>query len=428
LRQATESDFAAPAMTLLERLPPRLQRVNWRAVSVHGSLVSAQCLFSSVQVVSKIAIEYVFPIRFTAYRTTIAGLFLMAVAFVLEAKMDYRRLKIPSRDLVYRLIAAAICGFVIISVLFIEGLDMSSPAQAGLFQPSQALFTMLISVKLGYEKWSWWKGLGLLIAFSGIVLKELGPSMFLGDHAKASFLAGFLFLCNSMGSSVYTVLVKQIIAHVPPLTITAWALLIATPINWVISFFFTQRAPMGEWPTSVWLAFLFAGTIAGALPFSLMNYANKHSLPSVVTLYVNVQPVTSALFGWWILGDLIGAFDVMGGFLIILGVMTVLLVKYLEQKKQKELAAKSLDDASTIPPSQLFARSDEEGIEMTTSQQDLSAALAEADAAEAGLSSPTPDFGGSASPELSGRIIEGEETSLESSSEVDLESADHEGR
>ena len=68
-------------------------------------------------------------------------------------------------------------------------------------------------------------------------------------------------------------------------------------------------------------------------PFPCMfarGQASSHVDATVVTLYIPVQPVSTSLFAYWLLGDDLLSGTAAGGVLILAGVLAVLAAKRAE--------------------------------------------------------------------------------------------------
>jgi drug/metabolite transporter (DMT)-like permease len=58
---------------------------------------------------------------------------------------------------------------------------------------------------------------------------------------------------------------------------------------------------------------------AGA--FFVMNWAQRHTSAVRAALIYALEPVTAALFSWWVIGEQLGVAGWTGGGLIVLGVL-----------------------------------------------------------------------------------------------------------
>lgn len=116
-------------------------------------------------------------------------------------------------------------------------------------------------------------------------------------------VAGLYLLANCFCYASCIVLNRLIAQELGPLTIVAWGFLAAFPVNFVFAVAASNPHPVSEFPAIVWIALLYSSQLGGVLAFGLNAFATKHTLASVVTIYLCVQPVTSSLFGAIFLGE-----------------------------------------------------------------------------------------------------------------------------
>jgi drug/metabolite transporter (DMT)-like permease len=88
----------------------------------------------------------------------------------------------------------------------------------------------------------------------------------------------------------------------PPIVATAWGYLFAIILLFPTSLPFTNPVTPFTWPTMTWVALMYTAYAAGFLGYTLLNSAAAHVWPSVVSIYITVQPVSSSLFGYIFLG------------------------------------------------------------------------------------------------------------------------------
>jgi drug/metabolite transporter (DMT)-like permease len=65
----------------------------------------------------------------------------------------------------------------------------------------------------------------------------------------------------------------------------------------------------------------FTGILMTAGAFFVMNWAQRHTSAVRAALIFSLEPVAAALFSHWVGGEPLGAFDLGGGGLIVLGVV-----------------------------------------------------------------------------------------------------------
>ncbi len=89
---------------------------------------------------------------------------------------------------------------------------------------------------------------------------------------------------------------------------------------------------------------LFLGFISAGVGFLVYVYALGVLGPTTMAVYSNFLPVTATLFGWILLGELIGGIQLMGGVIVILAGYVVIKEKAKVDKKRLEVLS---DDRET---------------------------------------------------------------------------------
>lgn len=316
VRRVRKAIFA-PTAPLLGRPMPSTPS----ALCVHAVLIGVQLIFGVGSVVGKLGVARFNPLLFALIRELIAALLLMLIAWHRDGLLLPRR-----RD-------AAVflgCGFCLFSnqASFIIGDKLAGAVIGSAWQPTQPVFTLLISLLLGWEQPTCLKLSGIAISCCGAAFMVLYGRGRFGDGAEVStFLAGnVLFFLNCLGTSLYVIVSKVALGRgYPPSTLIAWSYLIgaammaatATGLSAdcrVVAFVCPpppaaaeQTAPpsfsCGDTPTSceAWavppgaipaLAYWILGNSVAA--YWLLTWANEHARAGFVLAYCALQPLTAA--------------------------------------------------------------------------------------------------------------------------------------
>jgi len=279
------------------------------ALQVHGALILAQVLFGGGAVVGKLGVEAFNPLVFALVREGVAGPLLLLVAFAREG------LILPRRGDVSLFLILGLCIFGN-QALFIIGDKLSGPILASAWQPSQPVFTLVISLALRWEKFTLGKVLGICASFAG------GAFMVLYGQTLGSVgaIGNAMFAFNCLGTSLYVIFGKVALSRYPSLTVVSWAyicasaftLLAAAPLSlscWVIHFLCPVRdslpkfqcgsyeASCQPWhvPHSAVGPLLYWILGNSMLAYFLMTWANQYARAGFILAYTALQPLTSTL-------------------------------------------------------------------------------------------------------------------------------------
>ena len=260
--------------------------------------------------VGKLGVEKFNPLLFALIREAIAGPSLLALALWHDGRL------VPMRKdwaLVF------IMGFCVFSnqAFFIIGDKLAGPIISSAWQCSQPIFTLLISLTLGWEPATLRKLLGILLSFAG--------GAFLvcyGQHVASPGAVGNVLLAlNCLGTSFYVIFAKIALERYPPLTVTAWAMMSASVMmaisagslnnqcgfvhficppdgsdgsDFTCGKYHTSCAPWAV-PASAVLPLAYWIIFTSIVAYFLLTWANHYARAGYVLAYTAFQPLTSTV-------------------------------------------------------------------------------------------------------------------------------------
>ena len=211
-------------------------------------------------------------------------------------------------------------GVVINQFLFFKGLSLTSATNTSLLAVTMPIFTILISGLLGNDKLSWRKTLGIGLAASGVV--------YLINPAQASFssettLGDILIILNCLSYSIYLAISKRLFSHYGALKSITWTFLFASVINVPIGFYFMQSVELGQVGLRPWLALTAIVLFTTILAYYLNAWALARVEPSIVAVYIYLQPLIGFLLAVLFLGEAWTYRALLAMLLIFVGVFFV---------------------------------------------------------------------------------------------------------
>jgi len=257
------------------------------------ALFAAQALFAGSYVASKILVEAFPPLVWAAIRCSVAAGLLMALC-------AWKRKPIPREPgFLATAFKLSVVGCFLNQALFLEGIARTTPAHSAIHATLIPVFTLVLAVVRGDERFTPRAALSLGLAWAGVWLlvsrgTQAGEPTVVGD---------LLTLLNCVAYATYLALGRRFVASHDTLVVTAWIFLfgslqldVAATAQWA------RFTPPVWTPTLAWSA---AYAIVGAtvVAYLLMNWVLARVPASVVALSTYVQPVVAAGLGWWFLGD-----------------------------------------------------------------------------------------------------------------------------
>lgn len=328
---------------------------SWKA---HLALFLVQLNYGGYHVISKLALSVgVNQLVFCVVRDLLALAVLAPVAYFKE-----KRIRPPlTRQFLFSFIFLGFTGIFANQLLFLIGLNLTSPAYAAALQPAIPVFTFILAVIMGSEEldWSDWSGMakmgGTVVCISGAILMAVfkGPILwgdgFLDMHMQGAvtgkpspepvgWLAEVLLdlgldmwhigivclIANCFCMALYIAFQAPLLARYPAgLSVTAYSYFFGAALMTVSGCFGVKDLAdwVLTWPE--FLSALYAGLVASALNYGLLTWSNKVLGPALVALYTPLQPMFSSILAGVFLRSSLYLGSVLGGSLIAAGLYCV---------------------------------------------------------------------------------------------------------
>jgi drug/metabolite transporter (DMT)-like permease len=248
---------------------------------------------------------------FTAGALSLGRLAIGAVA--LGAVALSRGLPRPSGRDWLGLVAIGVLWFGVYNISLNQGeRHVDAGTAAMLIQISPVLIALLATLFLG-ESFTGWLALGLLLAFSGVVLIALSQP---GGHSDV--IGVLLCLLAALVYSVSLVVQKPLVSRLSALHVT-W---LACTIGALVCLPFagqlvhdTSRASASD----VWWV-VYLGLFPTAIAFTTYAFALRHMTASSLGITTYLVPPLTIFMGWLFLGEVPPTMAYAGGVLALVGV------------------------------------------------------------------------------------------------------------
>jgi drug/metabolite transporter (DMT)-like permease len=263
-------------------------------VAPHFALVAVQIMFGTWPIVGKIALRALQSTTLVALRVCGA-----AIAFLILQRTLGRIQKIGGRDYA-RLALYSLLGVVLNQLLFVKGLSLTTVINATLLGTTIPVFTLLVSITLGYDRVSWRKALGILLAACGVV--------YLVDPVRADFsgsttLGNLLIVANSVSYGAYIAISKDLLKRYGALTVITWIFIFGSVATIPLGAFTLATTPFQDAGIGVWLAVIYIIIFPTVGAYYLNAWALQRVAPSTVAAYIYLQPLIAFAFAPLILGE-----------------------------------------------------------------------------------------------------------------------------
>lgn len=282
----------------------------------HLALIAVQIIFGTWPIIGKIALRFLPSTGLVTFRVvgaTLAFLLLRRATGSnrITRKSDYARLALYS-----------LLGVVFNQFLFVKGLELSTAINAALLGSTIPIFTLLVSVVLGYERASWRVAVGALLAAGGVVYL-INPAQ--ANFSRQTNIGNLILIFNSMSYGAYIAISQDLIKRYGALTVISWIFLFGSLITLPIGGYQLSKISWQSVPAGVWFAVLYIILVPTVAAYYLNAWALGRVAPSIVAVYIYLQPLFAFAVAPFILGERLNSRTWLATALIFAGVATVTL-------------------------------------------------------------------------------------------------------
>lgn len=203
--------------------------------------------------------------------------------------------------------------------LLYVGLRTASPAAAGVVGLSGAPLTVIFAILFLGERVRWRRGLGIGLAFGGVLVAVSSPAALQTSGGVA------LIFASAVAGAVGTVFVKRL--DLSSVRLQAWAgvasVVVLLPLTLATET--GQMESIAAAPLETAACLLFAGIVVSVGAHSAYFWLlQRHDANQVVPLTL-LSPLFTVVLGAWLTNDAVGAQLIVGGLVALAGVAIIVL-------------------------------------------------------------------------------------------------------
>lgn len=280
----------------------------YAAMSLH-TLISA-----GTYIVAKGAINEFAPLVFAFYRFIFAALALAVIAVARGVFFKFERRHWP------KLILLGILAVPINQCLFLYGLQFTLPTHPALLFATTPVWVYLFSIWKKEERMTTGKTTGILVALIGVIsfFAEKGVSM------KTDYLLGDgIILVAVLAWAAYTVVGRSLVREKGAFAVTSSTLILGTIIYFPLGFYLALTFDYSAISWVGWSGVAYTALLTSVLAYTIWQWGIKHMEPSRTAIFMNMQPIVTALLAYYLLDERLSAGSVVFGAVILLGVFLV---------------------------------------------------------------------------------------------------------
>lgn len=266
-------------------------------VQGHLALIVVQFCFGLFPVFGKWALEPggFAPTALAAWRMVVGAIVLFSIAL-----FAHGRRAIPALLDLPLLFVASILGVTANMVLYLEGLDRSTPTNAALMMGLIPVFTFVIAAFAKQETFARWRVAGIVIALFGASMRFWAEAP---ELVSAHAVGNLLMAANALCYSGYFVVSRPLLRRIPPLVVIAWVFLLSLPFVPFLAHgdvLVPDRASPRAWEGLVF-TLVFPTVIAYLLNIVALSRLSA----STTAIYIYVQPLITATASWIVHGEVV---------------------------------------------------------------------------------------------------------------------------
>ena len=245
---------------------------------------------------------------FNGLRLPFVSLLLFGVVKLRGKSIAIRRSHLPL------VLTVAFFGIFLNTVTAIWGLSLTTATNMGIITSTTPLFILIVSFVSGTEHISKKLATGLLVGIGGVILINYRQ----GELAWNT--GDILVMLSCLCFAVYAVFGKKIVDIYSAVLTTAWMFLLAGIYQFPL---FSYQLGDQEWNTITmvnWIYFI-VGTFGSFFAANVLFFHAIRKIGAVrAGLYLNLQPVFTLIFAYFLMGETITVMKVIGLTIILVGI------------------------------------------------------------------------------------------------------------
>jgi drug/metabolite transporter (DMT)-like permease len=302
-------------------------------VKAHIALFLVALIYGANYTIAKIVMDggYLHPISFILLRIVSAALlfWFFHTAYVKE--------KVARKDM-GRLALCGLFGVALNQLFFLLGLNWTTPINASLIMTTTPILVLVVSALLLGERITSVKIIGIVLGALGAgTLIAYGKSI---NFGSTGLLGDLMIFINASSYGLYLVLVKNLMKKYHPITVTKWVFTFGLLYVIPISTPYIIHTDWASFSMNIWLAVGYVLLFTTFFAYLFNAYALSIVSPSIVSIYIYLQPLLATLIAVLWGSDLLTVVKVGAGLLIFVGVY---LVSFGIQSPQKAMRRKAIN-------------------------------------------------------------------------------------
>lgn len=281
----------------------------------HIALIIVNLIYALNYTIAKdVMPEYIEPSGFILLRVIGGSIlfFLMYFFFVKE--------RVKKKDF-FRLMLCGLFGVAINQLFFFEGLNLTTPINAAIIMTISPVLVIITSAIIIKEKITTRKIIGIFLGVIGacVLILNSGDISFENDF----FTGNVLVLINATSYAIYLVLVKTLMKRYNPITVMFFVFVFGLIFVLPFGIDEIQKIDLTSLNEEICLKIGFVVICTTFIAYMFNAFALKSLNPSVVSVYIYLQPLLASLIAIALNSDSLSLIKILSAIFIFSAVFLV---------------------------------------------------------------------------------------------------------
>ena len=281
----------------------------------HIALIIVNLIYALNYTIAKdVMPEYIQPSGFILLRV-IGGSILFFLTYLFFIKE-----RVKKKDF-FRLMLCGLFGVAINQLFFFEGLNLTTPINAAIIMTISPVLVIITSAIIIKEKITVRKIIGIFLGLIGacILILNSGDISFENDF----FTGNILVLINATSYAIYLVLVKTLMKRYNPITVMFYVFIFGLIFVLPFGIDEIQKIDLTTFNEEIYLKIGFVVICTTFIAYMFNAFALKSLNPSVVSVYIYLQPLLASLIAIALNSDSLSLFKIFSAIFIFSAVFLV---------------------------------------------------------------------------------------------------------
>ena len=275
-------------------------------------LIVAFCWAANI-VAGKVVLRSMSPLALAQFRVSASA---AAFAILLLGSKRWSGLHLAPSEWGY-FAKAALFGITLNQIFFINGIERTSAAHAGLIVALGPVMVLVLACTMRLEPLTVPKSVGTAVAFVGVVLLTAGKNV---TGSGATLFGDAVMFGSTLVFAYYTILLKEIADRYDALALNAVVFCAGALLMLPFSAHAVVNVHWTALPARAWASLAFMVGLGTVLSYLVFAVALTGLTAARVAAFAYLQPVVAISLGVWLLSETLTLMVVVGGSLILLGV------------------------------------------------------------------------------------------------------------